>query len=161
MNSKHLIPLVIGAIFVLRVPAYGAAPSDPCSLLTQSQVSAVLGVQVEGRRVAPTLCEWAIAGESPSIRQKKVTVSILTPAGEQRFAAAKMPVGRGVTKTPASGIGDDAVFGTQPPVSALTVKKGDFFFAISVYGFPLDQPQAIDQVQAKEKTLALQILSKL
>jgi LysM repeat protein len=72
-----------------------------------------------------------------------------------------MPVGRGVTKTPASGIGDDAVFGTQPPVSALTVKKGDFFFAISVYGFPLDQPQAIDQVQAKERALALQILSKL
>jgi hypothetical protein len=161
MSSKQLIPLVVGAIFVLRLPAHGAAPTDPCSLLTKSQVSAALGVPVESRLVAPTLCQWAIPGEAPSIRQKKVTVSILTPGGERQFAAAKMPVGHGVTKTPASGIGDDAVFGTQPPVSSLTVKKGTFFFAISVYGFPLDKPEAVDQVQAKEKALALQILSKL
>jgi hypothetical protein len=165
MSSKYMTPLVIWAMFVLRAPADGAAPSDPCSLLTKSQVSAVLGVQVESRLVAPTLCEWAIPGEPPSIRQKKVTVSILTPGGERRFAAAKMPIGaaggRGITKTPASGIGDDAVFGIYPPVSGLTVKKGDFFFAINVYGFPLDKPEAIDQVQAKEKTLALQVLSKL
>ena len=166
MDSKHSMALVVGVFCVLAAcgarPAYSAPPSDPCSLLTPSQVSAVLGVQVgEGRRVAPTLCEWAIPGESPSTRQKKVTVSILTPGGERRFAAAKMPVGRGVTKTPASGIGDDAVFGIYPPVSALTVKRGNFFFAINVYGFPLDQPKAIDEVQAKEKTLALQILSRL
>ena len=166
MRPKTSVAAVIVAIFILAaatVPSASAGPpDDACSLLTQTQVSAVLGVQVgEGRRVAPTLCEWAIPGESPSTRQKKVTVSILTPGGERRFAAAKMPVGRGVTKTPASGIGDDAVFGIYPPVSGLTVKKGDFFFAINVYGFPLDQPKAIDEVQAKEKTLALQILSRL
>jgi hypothetical protein len=165
MNSKHSIALVIGAIFVLIAytsrPAYGAPPSDPCSLLTQSQVSTVLGVQVvEGRRVAPKLCEWARPGESPSLSQKKVTVTLLE--SEQGFAYAKMPVGHGITKVPASGIGDDAVFGTTPKyATTLTVKKGDFFFVVHVFGFPLDQVKAIEQVQAKEKTLALQILSKL
>src|ERR1700730_18293836 len=127
MDSKRSSALVVGVLTALAAYgsrlAFSAPPSDACSLLTPSQVSAVLEVQVEGRRVAPTLCEWAIPGESPSIRQKKVTISILTPGGEQRFAAAKMPVGRGVTKTPASGIGDDAVFGIYPPVSGLTVKK--------------------------------------
>src|ERR1700681_4499741 len=102
MDSKHSIALVIGVLCVLVAcssrAAYGAPPSDPCSLLTQSQVSAVLGVQVgEGRRVAPTLCEWAIPGATPSLTQKKVTVILLTERG---FAAAKMPVGQGTTKIP-------------------------------------------------------------
>jgi hypothetical protein len=164
MDSKHSIALAIGVFCVLigcsSHAAYGAPPSDPCSLLTQSQVSAVLGVQIgEGRRVAPTLCEWAIPGEAPSIRQKKVTVIIETEPG---FAAAKIPVGHGTTKVPASGIGDEAVFGTTPKyATTLTVKKGAFYVAVCVYGFPLDQSKAVDEVQAKEKTLALQILSKL
>jgi hypothetical protein len=164
MDSKHSIALVIGALFVLIAgtsrPAYAAPPSDPCSLLTQSQVSAVLGVQVgEGRRVAPTLCEWAMPGASPSLSQKKVTITLQT---EQGFAAAKMPVGGALTKVPASGIGDDAVFGTTPKLATtLAVKKGNFFFIVHIFGFPLDQPKAVDEVQAKEKTLALQILSKL
>ena len=100
MGTKHSIHFIIAASCVLTAcsprAAFGAPPSDPCSLLTQSQVSAVLGVQVgEGRRVAPTLCEWAIPGEAPSIRQKKVTVTL---ESEQGFAAAKMPVGEGMAK---------------------------------------------------------------
>jgi hypothetical protein len=164
MHSKPTVAAIIGVIFILGAacsPSAGATPpSDPCSLLTQSHVNAVLGVQVgEGRRVAPTLCEWSVPGETPSLRQKKVTVIIET---EQMFASAKMPVGHGTTKVPASGIGDEAVFGTTAKLlTNLTVRKGDFYFAVSVYGFPLDQPKAVDEVQAKEKTLALQILSKL
>jgi hypothetical protein len=73
-----------------------------------------------------------------------------------------MPVGHGTTKVPTSGIGDDAVFGTTPKYAmTLTVKKGDLYFVVHVWGFPLDQSKAVDEVQAKEKTLALQILSKL
>jgi len=127
--------LVIGIFFVLTPwssrAAYGAPSDDPCSLLTQAQVNSVLGVQVgAGRRVAPTLCEWAIPGEAPSLRQKKVTVTI---ESEQGFAAAKMPVGHGTTKVPASGIGDEAVFGTTAKlVTNLTVKKGHFYFDVFV-----------------------------
>jgi hypothetical protein len=90
---------------------------------------------------------------------KKVTVTIQDP---RAFEHAKMPVGGGITKTPASGIGDDAVYGTTPKFAALlTVKKGDVVFVVRVYGFPIDSGKPLDEIQAKEKTLALEILSRL
>jgi hypothetical protein len=163
MDSKRSMALVIGVICVSTAfrpsPAW-AAPPDPCTLLTQAQVSAVLGVNVgEGRRVAPTLWEWAVPGEPPSLRQKKVDITLITERG---FASAKMPAGQGITKVPVSGVGDEAIAGTTPKfATTLTVKKGDVFFVVHVGGFPIDQSKAIDEVQAKEKTLALEILSKL
>jgi len=163
MDSKHSTAWFIGVLFVLVAgtsrPAYCAPPSDPCSLLTQGQVSSVLGVQVgEGQRVATKLCEWSVPG-APGLNVKKVTVTL---QDAQSFAYAKMPVGHGITKITVSGIGDEAIYGTTPRfATTLTVKKGGFFFVVHVWGFPLDQTKAIDDVQAKEKTLALQILSKL
>ena len=41
------------------------------------------------------------------------------------------------------------------------VKKGDVVFVVRVYGFPIDPGKPLDEIQAKEKTLALEILSKL
>ncbi len=163
MDLKRSMALVIAGICVFtafRPGAAWAAPPDPCTLLTQAQVSAVLGVNVgEGRRVAPTLCEWAVPGEPPSLRQKKVDITLITERG---FASAKMPVGQGITKVPVSGVGDEAIAGTTAKfATTLTVKKGDVFFVVHVGGFPIDQSKAIDEVQAKEKTLALEILSKL
>jgi hypothetical protein len=74
---------------------------------------------------------------------------------------AKAPASR-FTKTPVSGIGDEAVFGVVPNVQAtLAVKKGGLMFLIRVQGFAIDQPQAIDLVQLKEKTLAQEVLAKL
>jgi hypothetical protein len=54
-----------------------------------------------------------------------------------------------------AGIGDDAVYGTAAGHGTLSVKKGNSVFVVHVYGFPLDQ------IEAKEKSLALEILSKL
>jgi hypothetical protein len=162
MDKKHSIPFVIVSLFILFVcgsrAAY-AAPTNPCSLLTPAQVSAVLGVNVgEGQHPASTLCEWSVPGQSGP-GTKRVTVTIQDP---RAFEYAKMPVGGGITKTPASGIGDDAVYGTTPKFAAvLTVKKGDVVFVVRVYGFPIDPGKPLDDVQAKEKTLALEILSKL
>ena len=51
-------------------------------------------------------------------------------------------------------LGDDALYITTLGIG-LNVKKGDTAFTIRVYGFPKDQ------MQAKEKTLALDALSKL
>jgi hypothetical protein len=163
MGRKHFLFLMSAVFCVLMAfsprAAYAAPPSDPCSLLTPAQVSAVLGVNVgEGQRMAPTLCEWSVSGQSGP-GSKKVTVTLQNP---QAFAYAKMPVGHGITKTPVSGIGDDAVYGTTPNFAAtLTVKKGDVVFAVRVFGFPIAEGKSLDEVQAKEKTLALEILSKL
>jgi hypothetical protein len=158
MNAKHVVAVIAAGAAVLSAPCYAAAERDPCSLLTPAQVGAVLGTQVgEGKRLASLLCEWT---DSTPGSRKKVDLTLISERG---FEAAKTPVGGGlITKTPANGVGDDAVFGVTGKVaSSLAVKKGGVMFAVGVQGFPLDQPQAISDVQAKEKTLALQIISKL
>ena len=97
------------------------------------------------------MCRWSATDEKGP---KKSAMLVLQ--NEQAFAPAKAPVGNGITKVPASGIGDDAVYGTSPDVpTILTVKKGDLTFVIHVSGVP------DDQLKTKEKTLALDVLSKL
>jgi hypothetical protein len=159
LNRSNAYKVGFWAFIVCSSCIVFAAPPDPCSLLTKAQVSAVLGVQTaEGDRVAPTLCEWTVPGQATT-NAKRVTLTLQNP---QAFDYAKMPVGHGITKIPASGIGDDAVFGTTPRLATtLTVKKGNLVFVVHVWGFPIDQPGQIEQVQAMEKTLALDVLSKL
>jgi hypothetical protein len=139
--------------------AYAAPPTDPCSLLTQAQVSAVLGVSVEAaQHIAPTLCQWSAPNQPNSINAKKVALTI---SNERAFGYAKTPVVKSVKTIPASGICDDAVYALTPGVTpglgiALSVKKGASYFVVHVYGFP-DQAKAMDM----EKTLATQACSKL
>ena len=162
MNQKRWLPILIVTLGVLSLfgsPNASAAPPNPCPLLTPAQVSAVLGVNVgAGQNRLSTLCEWSEPGQSGP-GAKKVTVTTQDP---RAFEYAKMQIGGGITKTQVSGIGDDAVFGTTPKVAAvLTVKKGDVVFVVRVYGFPIDAGKPLEEVQAKEKALALAILSKL
>jgi hypothetical protein len=164
MRSKHSVILLIALIsftltFCGTPAAYGAPPSDPCSLLTQAQVSAVFGVNVEpAQHIAPRLCQWSAPNQPNSMNAKKVTV-VLQDA--RAFSYAKTPITQKITTTPASGIGDDAVYSTLPGVTpglgiTLNVKKGDSYFAVHVYGFTGEA-----KAMAMEKTLALEIVSKL
>jgi hypothetical protein len=158
MDSKQSRALVTGLLCFLTVcssrSAYGAPSTDPCSLLTPAQISAVLGLNVAaGKPLGTKTCDWIAPGQPIGINAKKVTVTLLD---EQGFAYAKMAVNfKGITKTSVSGVGDDAVYGTAAGQGTLSVKKGNSAFVVHVYGFPLDQ------IEAKEKTLALEILSKL
>jgi hypothetical protein len=66
-----------------------------------------------------------------------------------------MPM-QGITKTPVSGVGDDAISITTPGMgTGLTFRKGASALDVRVYGFPLDQ------IKAKEETLARGIIAKL
>ncbi len=155
MNLRQPIAWALGSLcfLVSALPMYGA--TDPCSLLTPAQVSAVLGVNVgAGKTLVPTVCYWTAPNQAPGAAAKKVTVTLQKP---QAFAYAKMPANsKSITKTPISGIGDDAVYGTTAGQAAtLTVKKGDVVFVVRVDGFPLDQ------LEEKEKTLAKEIVAKL
>jgi hypothetical protein len=150
--------LVVGSARVVQA----APPTDACSLLTSAKVSAVLGVSVgAGEKIVPnstTLCGWEVPGEK-SLDRKRVVLSIYAQMGSrtpvQRFNAAKTPV-PGVTKEPVSGVGDDAIFATTPGLgTGLIFRKGDAAFDLRVYGFP------IDQLKAKEKALAQEVLGKL
>jgi len=66
---------------------------------------------------------------------------------------APVPFGR-VIKTPVSGLRDDAGY-VETSGASLYVKKCGFVFQVRVQGFSLEQ------IKAKEKTLALNVLAKL
>ena len=142
--------------------AHAAPPTDACSLLTSAEVSAALGVSVgAGEKIVPNstaLCGWEVPGEK-SMDRKRVVLSIYTQMGSRtpvdRFNAAKTPM-KGITKEPVSGVGDDAIFATTPGFgTGLIFRKGNAAFDVRVYGFP------VDQLKAKEKTLAQSVLAKL
>jgi hypothetical protein len=150
--------LIACAAAIIPLPP-AAPPSDACTLLTQDQVSGVLGIPVDaGHHLvpsSPSLCGWGKEGPTG----KRVVLTIYTQMGSRtpvdRFNTAKTPI-QGVTKTPVSGVGDDAVSVTTPGFgTGLIFRKGDSAFDVRVYGFPLDQ------LQAKEKALALDIITKI
>jgi hypothetical protein len=166
MNSKIAVAVICGALLVLALggtrAANAAPPTDACWLLTRAQVSAVLGVTVgAGEKIMPNsaaMCGWEVPGQK-SLDRKRVVVSIYTQIGSmtpvQRFNAAKTPI-KGIPKEPVTGVGDDAVSVTTSGFgTGLIFRKGDSAFEVRVYGFPLDQ------VKAKEKALALDVLAKL
>jgi hypothetical protein len=145
----------------------GAAPppaKDACSLLTAAQVSQALGVAVSAAKQTGQFdCEWSEPGANV-VRGKRVLLHILGPVGTltpvEQFTTIKMPLPvKGITKTPLSGVGDDAVYGiTGASAPELTVKKGNSVFQIRIQGFPRNQ---INEIEAKEKVLAQDVLAKL
>lgn len=142
-----------------KMPA--APPTDACALLTQAQVSTVLGESVgTGHRITTnsSMCGWEAPGQKATER-KRVIVSIYTPTGGftsvDRFNNAKKPV-QGIKKEPVSGVGDDAVYvTTQGFGTGLIFRKGSAAFDVEVHGLPLDQ------IKAKEKKLALDLIGRL
>ena len=131
---------------------FAAAPVDPCSLLTRAEVSAALGVTVPAPKPPGKICRWAPADGRPG-----GPAVVLTLQDAKAFEFAKAPAtSANVTKTPASGIGDDAVFNTIGVVTAmLMVKKGDTYFELHVYGFP------VDETKTKETTLAREVVARI
>ncbi|SPE18969.1 exported hypothetical protein [Candidatus Sulfotelmatomonas gaucii] len=139
-----------GLLFTVALPAAIAqSASDACSLLTQAQVSAAVGAQVgAGTYVMPTFkttCTWTATG-------KIVTLMTTTPA---TFEAGKTSPAYKVV--PAGGIGDDAYYVvTGGTMVSLITKKGSVAFKTSVY---IQLP--VDTLENMEKTLALEVASKL
>jgi hypothetical protein len=152
MNSKLGLVLLTTALFVFAGGnarmAYGAPPTSACSLLSPEQVSSALSAKVgAGKALMAKVCIW------PGASGKRVTLNLISL---QAFAAAKVPIGNGIVKTDVSGIGDDAVYVSgQGSPTTLTVKKGAAAFTLIVSGF------SDDLTKAKEKTLALEVCSKL
>ena len=162
MNSKPKFWLIVTTLFEFGVGSvgmgYAAPPTDACALLTSAQVSAVLGVDAAHGASDPTNCQWSQPGKS--LGGKGVVLHILGPVGKltpaERFETIKRPLPvKGINKTSVSGLGDDAVYVETRQFTELTVKKGNSVFQIKVSGFPAEE------VKAKEKTLAQEVLAKL
>lgn len=153
--------LLAGGVFSARA-AHATPPTDACSLLTAAQVSTALGVSVgAGEKIVPNstaICGWEVPGQK-GMSRRRVVLNIFTQIGSmtpvQRFNTAKTPL-QGITKVPVSGVGDDAIFATTPGLgTGLIFRKGSAAFDLRVYGVPPDQ------VEAKEKSLASEVLAKL
>jgi len=164
MNLKLAFGAIIATSLGLALSsaqaAYpGGSATNPCSLLTQAQVSAVLGTNVEpAKQVTPGMCGWSAPNQPNSINAKKIA---LVMSNARAFGFAKTPVVSSEKSEPANGVCDDAAYsfpaGNKSGLAtALFVKKGNSYFAVHVYGFP-DQVKAM----AMEKTLALDACSKL
>ena len=173
MRSKTSLAAALVVLFIVRVVttpyASAAPPDDACSLLTQAQVSAALGFAVApGAHVNPSnlkACMWSPPGALTM--GKNLFVSLKTADEykssktlmERTQAALKAQKGEDagqLTITPVSGLGDDAYYASAGNHPKLNVKKGDLSVSVEVFGdFPADKLKDI------EKTLALQILSKL
>jgi hypothetical protein len=134
-------------------PAAHAAPPDVCTLLTQAQVGAVIGVSVgpcesiAGGRSGT----WAELGK-PGDNAKKVIVTIISMQG---YDMGKTPM-NGISKTPLTGVGDEAYSMTRRSVSTIHFKTGDLAFAVDVRSAGATSEQLI----AMEKSLGQQIVAK-
>ncbi len=138
-------------------PAWAAAPTDACTMLTPAQVSAILGVQVgAGSGLVQHVCSWYASGT-----QKGATLIIYSP---KRFDVIKQSMaGYGPAKTSLGGVGDEALFGEIRDIAGtVLVKKGDFVYMVRVEGFPFEKNGSVPRkVEAMEKALAEMVLSKL
>lgn len=151
--SKHSLLLLVGAVAAVALTVHAAAaqaPKPPCTLLTPDQVAGALGVKVvgAGSPIGKTGCSWQAQGGARGV----VTLSFWDPAG---FASMKTPLPN-VTKTPAPGIGDDALYSTIGQFTTLSVKSHGAVFLVKVYGVPDRAKQ-----EGIEKTLAGDVIAKL
>jgi Protein of unknown function (DUF3558) len=138
--------------------AAGAPVSDPCSLLTQAEVSAALGVSVGpgGPAQGETHgCSWQTPSGAPSAN---IVIDVGTPFSH--LCGAPSNPAAGITVVQISGVGDGACYITMAGLSAgtnLTFEKGGQAYAVSV-----SLPSGTDAtVEAANKTLALDAVAKL
>jgi hypothetical protein len=151
MRRRWSVPLprLLCVLMLLTIPGLSGAATEPCKLLTPSQVGSALGGSFGGGQpISTTGCSWT--SETPHVI---VTVSLWPPTEWERVKASPLP---GTKITPASGLGDDAFCVTLSPYSVLYVKKGKTVFLFKVYGVK-DQTKQM----SAEKTLALDALATL
>ena len=167
MRLKISSATIIVAVFIIAATTtpttFADAPGkDACLLLTQAQVNDALGISFgAGTHVTQQFvktCTWTPTASSKDV--KAVTLNIQPgdtfEHGKQQLELANTAAGGGVKITSAAGIGDDAYYiTTSPTITNLMFKKGTLAFKVSIYGLPSDK------AMAAEKSLALEVISKL
>jgi hypothetical protein len=150
--------VTLGAIFLAAAGTLSLAGEDAntCSLLTSAQVSAALGEPVAGgNQVAPRMCQWkSVSGKKNVLLTVFGQMGSLSPV--DRFMNSKKEV-EGIAKTPATGVGDEAIFIQVTSGPSLNVRSKSSAFQIRVGGSGVSE----DQAKQTEKTLAQQVVLKL
>ncbi len=142
--------------------------SCPCTLLTQDQINAAVGVMVgapdngTGKAGDPHSCVWTYQAAAPST--DKLTVYLTTNVDPPTFeSTCDRKASMGMVITPTSGVGDTACYtviadglGTD-----LSFQKNCWGYNISIAATgTLKSMFTTDTIEADEKTLALAVASK-
>jgi hypothetical protein len=169
MRSKTGLGAIILAVLILAAApsATAAPPTDACPLLTPAEISAVVGVSVgAGTHITPTYlksCQWEPPGGA-TVQLGNVLLALESAASWQSAKAMLQAVANapnntkkgGITMTPVSGIGDDALYSSVGNYTKLIVKKGDVAFQIVI-----SSNAPIEKKRDMERALASKVLSKL
>jgi len=159
MNSKVTVSAAVLFVAAMFISSHGtsAAPGDVCSLTTQQEVSAALGVAVDpGKMLNPKTCQFH---EQVKPGEPGWTVDVNSNSAAFYNAMKSTPTG---THTPVSGLGDEAFFALWKPGKdvneSLWVKKGDAAFNIRIWGA---KPITDADREAKERAIASDVLKRL
>ena len=158
------------AILLIAVPLCAAPGGDACKLLTEKEVSAALGVEVDTgtARLAghPEFCIWREHGQSNALA-RNVQVSLLS---QQQFEIGKTPLPN-IPKSAEPGIGDEAYFTNTPGVGyILSVNKGSTYFRVQARPIPgfsrkkgsdAEEHALDEKFKTVERVIASDILKKL
>src|SRR5262249_39092449 len=105
MDIRNSTPVLLSSVFLISLcgPQLAYGDSAPCDLLTQNQVSTIVGASVgAGSPIANTGCSWKTTGATRVV----ITVSMQS---EKMFVGAKSSLtAPQETKMPVSGVGDEA-----------------------------------------------------
>jgi len=142
------LSLVLGAHSAL------AATSDACSLLTAGEVSRALEIKsLPGKPAvagSPKLCMWSDADAGINGRRLTLSVTASTTAFNLMKSSPR------ITTEAVTGIGDEAFYeipkGRETPI--LQVRKGNSVFTLRILNGSKSQAFALNEVKAKEATLA-------
>jgi hypothetical protein len=149
MPTRTRLTAAVPTVFALALSWTAHAQTPPCSLLSQDEVSKIVAAKVSAASpIAASGCSWTTA-TAPKIT---LTVSMQS---EKMFAAAKSSTPPKTTKTPISGIGDEAVFTGIQNFSSLWVKKGAKYLLVRIYGV------SVDDAETKLKAAAAGAVPKL
>jgi Protein of unknown function (DUF3558) len=133
--------------------AVAAGNTDPCSLLTQTEVDTAVGQPLgpPDAGAQPNSCQWSTADFTAG-------VDITVGDWDSIKGAA---IGGGADHQPVSisGVGDDALDLNSSNGSNLYVRKADTGFFVSINGPHIDSLP--DHGLAQEKVLAAAVLSRL
>ena len=148
------VALVVALAVGVSRPVRADNPTEACTLLTQSQVSAALGAQVEaGGGLVPHICGWHVAGTPKGV--SLILYSFKRYDALKQLAASEPP------KVSLDGVGDEATFGEVPGfATTLLVRKGTIVFMVRIEGPPDGSPLS-RETEETAKSLAREVLEKL
>ena len=161
MRFERIIAISIWALVFSAVVMYAQSPaadtSNACSLLTTSQVSAVLGGDVApGESTVPKKCRWKQKQTGPA--GLVADLDLWDPKTVESAKSTATLTHTTVIAVP--GLGDDAFFLSRKQVQSeiLYVKKGSHAFSVHIMG---SKKLPDEEMRTKEKALAQNVVAKL